>query len=98
MDVDTDPISTSKPHDAGTAMDIVKGATATRDKVRFFVHLGTKYEYTEHSEQTAPFLIRAFVKVGGFHRLNAFEDGALPTVDEHQVFTWYAKSSVYIRE
>ncbi|KAH6879960.1 Sin3 associated polypeptide p18-domain-containing protein, partial [Coprinopsis sp. MPI-PUGE-AT-0042] len=38
--------------------------------------------------QTTPFLIRAFAKVGGFHRLNVFEDGALPTADEHQVFTW----------
>ncbi|KAH6891568.1 histone deacetylase complex protein, partial [Coprinopsis sp. MPI-PUGE-AT-0042] len=31
--------------------------------------------------------IRAFVKVGVFHRLNVFEDGALPTADEHQVYT-----------
>ncbi|KAH6908184.1 hypothetical protein BKA70DRAFT_1427421 [Coprinopsis sp. MPI-PUGE-AT-0042] len=37
---------------------------------------------------TTPFLIRAFVKVDRFHRLNVFEDGALPTADEHQVFTW----------
>ncbi|KAH6879963.1 hypothetical protein BKA70DRAFT_1052734, partial [Coprinopsis sp. MPI-PUGE-AT-0042] len=27
-------------------------------------------------------------KVGVFPRLNVFEDGALPTADEHQVFTW----------
>ncbi|KAH6879951.1 Sin3 associated polypeptide p18-domain-containing protein, partial [Coprinopsis sp. MPI-PUGE-AT-0042] len=38
--------------------------------------------------QTTPFLIRAFVKVGGFHRLSVFEDGALPAADEHQVFAW----------
>jgi hypothetical protein len=36
MDVDTDPTSTSTPHDAGTAMDVVgKGVVPTRDKVRF---------------------------------------------------------------
>lgn len=40
--------------------------------------------------QTAPFLIRTFIKVGSFHRVAQFEDGPLPTVDEHQIFTWYA--------
>lgn len=40
--------------------------------------------------QTAPFLIRAFIKVGGFHRLTQFEDVPLPIVDEQQIFTWYA--------
>ena len=39
--------------------------------------------------QTAPFLIRTFVKVGTFHRLSLFEDGTLPTTDEQQIFTWY---------
>ncbi|CAA7259437.1 unnamed protein product [Cyclocybe aegerita] len=39
-------------------------------------------------EKTAPFLIRIFVKVGGFHRLTLFEDGTLPTTDEQQIFTW----------
>ncbi|KAI0690858.1 Sin3 associated polypeptide p18-domain-containing protein [Cytidiella melzeri] len=39
-------------------------------------------------EKTAPFLIRAFIKVGGFHRLTQFEDGPLPIVDEQQIFTW----------
>ncbi|KAG6335894.1 hypothetical protein ID866_3203 [Astraeus odoratus] len=39
-------------------------------------------------EKTAPFLIRAFVKVGTFHRLSLFEDGTLPTTDEQQIFTW----------
>ncbi|KII94727.1 hypothetical protein PLICRDRAFT_693069 [Plicaturopsis crispa FD-325 SS-3] len=39
-------------------------------------------------EKTAPFLIRAFVKVGGFHRLSLFEDGTLPIADETQLFTW----------
>ncbi|KAI0092124.1 Sin3 associated polypeptide p18-domain-containing protein [Irpex rosettiformis] len=39
-------------------------------------------------EKTAPFLIRAFIKVGGFHRLTQFEDGPLPTADEQQIFTW----------
>jgi len=33
-------------------------------------------------------LIRAFVKINGFHRLSLFEDGTLPTTDEHQLFTW----------
>ncbi|EGO02292.1 hypothetical protein SERLA73DRAFT_166749 [Serpula lacrymans var. lacrymans S7.3] len=39
-------------------------------------------------EKTAPFLIRAFVKTGGFHRLALFEEGSLPTTDEQQIFTW----------
>ncbi|KAF5317460.1 hypothetical protein D9611_015148 [Ephemerocybe angulata] len=39
-------------------------------------------------DKTAPFLIRTFAKVGGFHRLGLFEDGTLPTTDEHQLFTW----------
>ncbi|KAG5650433.1 hypothetical protein H0H81_012284 [Sphagnurus paluster] len=39
-------------------------------------------------EKTAPFLIRTFVKIGSFHRLTLFEDGTLPTTDEHQLFTW----------
>lgn len=38
--------------------------------------------------QTAPFLIRTFIKIGGFHRLTLFEDGTLPTTDEQQIFTW----------
>ncbi|KAF8138806.1 Sin3 associated polypeptide p18-domain-containing protein [Boletus edulis] len=40
------------------------------------------------SSQTAPFLIRSFVRVGTFHRLSLFEEGTLPTTDEHQLFTW----------
>ncbi|GJE87515.1 SAP18 domain-containing protein [Phanerochaete sordida] len=39
-------------------------------------------------EKTAPFLIRTFIKVGTFHRLQQFEDGAIPTADEQQIFTW----------
>ncbi|KAF5363614.1 hypothetical protein D9756_000117 [Leucocoprinus leucothites] len=39
-------------------------------------------------ETTTPFLIRAFVKIGSFHRLTLFEDGSLPTTDEHQLHTW----------
>ncbi|KAI0265891.1 Sin3 associated polypeptide p18-domain-containing protein [Gloeopeniophorella convolvens] len=39
-------------------------------------------------EKTAPFLIRAFVKVGTFHRLSQFQDGPLPLADELQIFTW----------
>ncbi|KAF8468637.1 Sin3 associated polypeptide p18-domain-containing protein [Gautieria morchelliformis] len=39
-------------------------------------------------EKTPPFLIRAFVKINGFHRISLFEDGTLPTTDEHQLFTW----------
>ncbi|KAA1475593.1 hypothetical protein DENSPDRAFT_842388 [Dentipellis sp. KUC8613] len=41
-------------------------------------------------EKTAPFLIRAFVKVGGHHRLSQFQDGpqALPITDEQQLYTW----------
>ncbi|THH14131.1 hypothetical protein EW146_g6172 [Bondarzewia mesenterica] len=39
-------------------------------------------------QKTVPFLIRAFIKVGAFHRLNQFEDGPLPIADEQQIFTW----------
>lgn len=39
--------------------------------------------------QTAPFLIRAFIKIGSFHRVAQFEDGPLPITDEQQIFTWY---------
>jgi len=39
-------------------------------------------------EKTSPFLIRTFVKINGFHRVTLFEDGTLPTTDEHQLFTW----------
>ncbi|KAH6879983.1 Sin3 associated polypeptide p18-domain-containing protein [Coprinopsis sp. MPI-PUGE-AT-0042] len=70
--MDVDIDPVSTPLDSGTAMDIVKG--------------GADAGVTR--DKTTPFLIRAFVKVGGFHRLNVFEDGALPTADEHQVFTW----------
>ena len=35
-----------------------------------------------------PFLVRTFVKIGGFHRIALFEDGTLPTTDEQQLFTW----------
>ncbi|KAJ7630504.1 histone deacetylase complex protein, partial [Roridomyces roridus] len=37
---------------------------------------------------TAPFLIRTFLKIGGFHRITLFEDGTLPTTDEQQLFAW----------
>ena len=43
-------------------------------------------EANEH--QTVPFLVRTFVKIGGFHRIALFEDGTLPTTDEQQHFTW----------
>jgi len=39
-------------------------------------------------EKTAPFLIRTFVKIGGFHRPAVFEEGSIPTADELQIFTW----------
>jgi hypothetical protein len=39
-------------------------------------------------KKTSPFLIRTFLKIGGFHRLSLFEDGALPTTDEQQIFSW----------
>ncbi|KAF8464189.1 hypothetical protein DFH94DRAFT_397979 [Russula ochroleuca] len=43
-------------------------------------------------EKTAPFLIRAFVKVGSYHRLAQFQDGTLPIPDELQIFTWYVRA------
>ena len=46
--------------------------------------------------QTTPFLIRTFVKIGSFHRLTLFEDGALPTTDEQQIFTWYVMIRSFI--
>ncbi|KAF8187203.1 histone deacetylase complex protein [Pholiota molesta] len=45
-------------------------------------------QFSVSREKTAPFLIRTFVKIGSFHRLSLFEDGTLPTTDEHQIFTW----------
>ncbi|KAF7969926.1 hypothetical protein HWV62_25530 [Athelia sp. TMB] len=39
-------------------------------------------------EKTAPFLIRAFVQTGSFHRLTIFDDNKLPIADEHQIFAW----------
>ncbi|KAI0371447.1 hypothetical protein BV20DRAFT_1043152 [Pilatotrama ljubarskyi] len=39
-------------------------------------------------EKTAPFLIRTFIKIGSFHRLQQFEDGPLPLADEQQIYTW----------
>lgn len=39
--------------------------------------------------QTAPFLIKTFVKVGKYHHLSQFEEGPLPVADEQQVYTWY---------
>ncbi|KAF8324570.1 Sin3 associated polypeptide p18-domain-containing protein [Cantharellus anzutake] len=35
-----------------------------------------------------PFLLRAFVKIGGHHRLSIFEDNVLPVADEYQLYTW----------
>ncbi|KAF9535146.1 Sin3 associated polypeptide p18-domain-containing protein [Crepidotus variabilis] len=43
---------------------------------------------TLEREKTMPFLVRTFVKIGGFHRLSQFEDATFPTTDEHQLFTW----------
>ncbi|KZS91342.1 hypothetical protein SISNIDRAFT_551127 [Sistotremastrum niveocremeum HHB9708] len=43
---------------------------------------------TVDRSKTVPFLIRAFVKIGGFHSLNLFEDGTPPITDEHQLYTW----------
>ncbi|KAI0650907.1 Sin3 associated polypeptide p18-domain-containing protein [Trametes meyenii] len=39
-------------------------------------------------EKTAPFLIRTFIKIGTFHRLQQFEDGPLPLADEQAIYTW----------
>ncbi|KAI0774680.1 Sin3 associated polypeptide p18-domain-containing protein [Trametes elegans] len=39
-------------------------------------------------EKTAPFLIRTFIKIGTFHRLQQFEDGPLPVGDEWPIYTW----------
>ena len=44
-----------------------------------------------HLLQTAPFLIRTFIKIGGFHRITQFEEGPLPVADEQQIFTWYVR-------
>lgn len=70
--MDTDPVTPS-------GQPIV-----SREKVGFEDFSATKPD----QRQTAPFLIRTFVKLGGHHRLTLFEDGALPTTDEHQIFTW----------
>ncbi|KAF8426784.1 hypothetical protein L210DRAFT_3565802 [Boletus edulis BED1] len=52
------------------------------------VQLHQQLSDTEPASPT-PFLIRSFVRVGTFHRLSLFEEGTLPTTDEHQHFTWY---------
>ncbi|KAF7306524.1 hypothetical protein MIND_00443700 [Mycena indigotica] len=39
-------------------------------------------------EKAVPFLVRTFVKIGSFHRIQLFEEGTLPTTDEQQLFTW----------
>ncbi|OJT15506.1 Histone deacetylase complex subunit SAP18 [Trametes pubescens] len=39
-------------------------------------------------EKTAPFLIRTFIKIGTFHRLQQFEDGPVPIADEQEIYTW----------
>ena len=65
--------------------------------------LGKRYYFTSNNPcisliflQTTPFLIRTFVKIGSFHRLTLFEDGALPTTDEQQIFTWYVMIPSFI--
>jgi histone deacetylase complex subunit SAP18 len=58
-----------------------------REKVSELLHV-SRLSLTL-SSQTAPFLIRAFVKVGSFHRVSQFQDGPLPITDELQIFTWY---------
>ncbi len=61
-----------------------------REKVCHSRHFVCSWSLTNLTgqNQTAPFLIRAFVKVGSFHRLSQFEDGSLPLADELQIFTW----------
>ncbi|KAI9453459.1 Sin3 associated polypeptide p18-domain-containing protein [Lactarius psammicola] len=62
-----------------------------REKVRQthrFVRSWNHPHLTGQKKKTAPFLIRAFVKAGSFHRLSQFEDGPLPLADELQIFTW----------
>lgn len=73
MDVDTEPISPTGH------------APVAREKVCTMFISG---ETVLNHRQTAPFLIRTFVKIGSFHRLTLFEDGMLPTTDEQQLFTW----------
>ena len=68
-------------------------STLSREKVLF--HAQQPMDFT-HILQTTPFLIRTFVKIGSFHRLTLFEDGALPTTDEQQIFTWYVMIPSFI--
>ena len=52
-----------------------------REKVRMYMTAYAK-EVLTTCAQTAPFLIRTFVKVGAYHRLTQFEDGPLPLTDD----------------
>ncbi|KAG9101717.1 hypothetical protein FS749_004184 [Ceratobasidium sp. UAMH 11750] len=38
--------------------------------------------------KTPPFLLRTFVRSGGFHPETVFDEGRLPTLDEHAVHVW----------
>ncbi|CAE6421469.1 unnamed protein product [Rhizoctonia solani] len=38
--------------------------------------------------KTCPFLLRTFVRSGGFHPETAFENARVPTLDEHAVHLW----------
>ncbi|CUA68910.1 histone deacetylase complex protein [Rhizoctonia solani] len=38
--------------------------------------------------KTCPFLLRTFVRSGGFHPETTFENGRVPTLDEHAVHVW----------
>ena len=58
-----------------------------REKVRSLT-LVMRARHTHILVQTAPFLIRTFVKIGAYHRLAQFEDGPLPLADEQPVYTW----------
>lgn len=58
-----------------------------RDKVRGAAI--SRMTFILKFRQTTPFLIRTFVKIGGFHHTSLFEEGKIPVSDERQLYTWY---------
>ncbi|QRV73318.1 histone deacetylase family protein [Ceratobasidium sp. AG-Ba] len=51
--------------------------------------LETAAKSVDHTKaSTTPFLLRTFVRSGGFHPQTVFDEGRLPTLDEHAVHVW----------
>lgn len=76
------------PESAIAAVEDARPASpiaSNREKVRIMI---TVVEHQANELQTTPFLIRTFIKIGGFHHISLFEEGKLPVSDEQQIYTW----------